>query len=158
MSESDAIKSNILATIQYSINPNDITYRVNQALREFGTLNFIIPYYQNPNIPTRFTTPLIAAVVRGDPDLVQYLLENGADPNYAPGQVIGSPLDYALNSRNDLIADILVRAGGKPIRALSSHPSESRYREQFLAYRPSGSGYQQAQTRFYQGSEYYRGF
>lgn len=147
----EASKLNILAAIQYSNNPNEITYRVNQALQEFPEgLNFIAPN-NNPNIPARFTSPLIAAITRESPGLVQYLLQNGADPNYAPGQVIGSPLDYALYNQNDTIADILWDAGGRYTNPIGREPSEMNYRQNYINYRPGGLGYQQAQTRFYRG-------
>jgi len=159
MSAYDVTKSKLLAAIQYSKNPHEIISMVNQALNEFGTLDFKIYlnlYSRIPNILTSFTTPLIAAVLRGDPDLVQFLLEKGANPNYTPAAVIGSPVDYALYTGNDLIADILVEAGGRPARPLTNDPREIRFRKNFIEYRPGGIGYQQVRTRFERGSEYYR--
>ncbi len=58
---------------------------------------------------TSLETPLIAAVDRGDEEIIVYLLNNGADINLPSSY--GSPLTYAIFTRQPALAIKLVERG-----------------------------------------------
>lgn len=106
------------------------------------------------------TTPLISAIRRNDPELVQVILDLGADPNLSsfPGHnSLGeTPLDVAINMNNPQIIGALLDAGATQLNyPLSNNPEElerrNRIKEAIAAqqhYAPGAPGYQEAEEEF----------
>ena len=57
-------------------------------------------------------TPLIHAVMNSRKEIAELLISKGADVN-AKDKIFGTPLDYAMSTRDSEIADLLRKHGGK---------------------------------------------
>lgn len=60
------------------------------------------------------STPLMAAAKSGNLNLVRFLLENGADPNYRINELDSPPLQDALIQNHYDIAELLLQHGANP--------------------------------------------
>ena len=152
MSQASPVSLNLISRILYGNDISESTYRdIQELLRLLGTPDLIIHYpnVRQTNIPTSYTTPLIAAILRQSPRLVQFLLNSGANPNFGGGAVIGNPMDYAIYIQNPTIIDLLTQHGARAQRPVTSRPEEMRFRQPHLLYQPGGLGAQQAQSEFY---------
>lgn len=87
-----------------SIRNNNISM-AKTALSNGANVNY------RPN--TYSTTALVIAVKSGNPELVQFLLNNGADPNLASlsGNYLQTPLNIAVIIDNFKISNQLINAG-----------------------------------------------
>lgn len=57
------------------------------------------------------TTPLYIAIDRGYNDIVKYLLDHGANPNFCGSNAYGCPLGYAVKKRNLKVVELLLKKG-----------------------------------------------
>lgn len=66
-------------------------------------------------------TPLYAAIVRGDADMVSFLLDHGADPGLVCGEPgdLKPPLEHALAQGNPEVIRLIGKTNEKPLSALS---------------------------------------
>jgi hypothetical protein len=129
------------------------TYReIVKLIRSIGTTDAIVLYPKifTYRIPTPYTTPLIAAILRGSPYLVEFLLSHGAGINFTRDQIIGSPLDYALYTLNSPLVDFLIDQGAQAIRPVTTSPDELLFRQLYLDYPPNSPEYYRALSA-YQG-------
>jgi hypothetical protein len=120
----------------------------------FGTPDLIVYYPEiklEYHVPTIATTPLIAAILRGDPEMIDAVLSLGADINYGGGLVIGTPLDYAIYTDNLPLAEFLREHGAISEQPISPRVQEALRRRNFFTLRPGeGSEFLAAQQRYYQ--------
>ena len=65
-------------------------------------------------------TPLLVAVIRNDPAMVEALLKAGAHPNGAPDT---APLHEAMKADNLMTARLLLKAGGDPNGRMGGEPA-----------------------------------
>lgn len=68
---------------------------------------FLINHVKNINGDSKYGTPLMAAVFKGQVNLVQALLEKGANPNLADVNKT-TPLHYAVLLKNELLIELLM--------------------------------------------------
>lgn len=105
-------------------------------------------------------TPLIMAIYRHDPELVQTFLELGANPNLSSqrGNFGWTPLDIAAHINNRDIIEMLLDAGATQMAfsvtpTLEDFDQWDRLRDLITArqqYAPGGPGYQEAREAFEQ--------
>ena len=65
-------------------------------------------------------TPLLVAVIRNDPAMVEALLRAGAHPNGAPDT---APLHEAMKADNLMTARLLLKAGADPNGRMGGEPA-----------------------------------
>jgi hypothetical protein len=143
----------LLARILYGNDQSPATYQeIQELLQALGTPDLIIytPDVQRvTGISTTYTTPLIAAILRGSPNLITFLLNDGADINFGGGPVIGTPLDYAIYRDNLPLAEVFRQHGAVAEHPISRDRAEQNRRDRFFMLRPGeGSGFYQAKTSF----------
>ena len=82
----------------YGIRRGDIDL-VRYHIHEGVNLNYEHPEYM--------TTPLMEGVVRSNYNIVELLLQSGADPTIRTGWDDKSPLDVAIASKNEKIIELI---------------------------------------------------
>ncbi|KAJ5067285.1 ankyrin repeat-containing protein [Anaeramoeba ignava] len=90
----EANKDNI--NILYKFTP--LAFACKQENIDLEIIKHLFSIGADLNLPINFT-PLIFAIQKGDIPLVEFLLDNGADPNIPTKKVA---IDYAMNSSEDL--------------------------------------------------------
>jgi hypothetical protein len=143
----------LLARILYANDQSPATYQeIQQLLQTLGTPDLIIytPDVQRvTGINTTYTTPLIASILRGSPNLITFLLNEGADINFGGSSVIGTPLDYAIYRDNLPLAEVFRQHGAVAKHPIGRDRAELNRRDRFFSLRPGeGPGFYQAKTSF----------
>src|SRR5206468_2183543 len=87
------------------------------AMKE--TISYIMRHTTRSKVSTHGLTAIYSAVIVGDPDLVQHVLEVGGNDNIdTPCEANFTPLAIAIMQSNKPVFELLLKHGANPFKRL----------------------------------------